>query len=139
MRRCHDLGFRPAGIAELADLSSDSQRPCHERELLARAHLAEVEAWISDLDALAVELSQIVVMPRQYDDLQLPHHQDTGSKLNVQHVGSECCLPWPWRATSHDPLETAGSRSAGAWMPNANSAFPPPVVGSTALHEGAAG
>lgn len=59
IRRCRDLGFPLEQIAELAALSSDRQRPCGEVDRLTQAHLAEVEAKIADLNALAAELRRI--------------------------------------------------------------------------------
>ncbi|RMC36036.1 MerR family transcriptional regulator [Paracoccus alkanivorans] len=59
IRRCRDLGFSLEQIAELAALSSDSRQPCGEVDALTRTHLAEVEAKIADLNALAAELRRI--------------------------------------------------------------------------------
>ena len=59
IRRCRDLGFSLEQIAELAALSSDTQRSCGEVDALTRTHLAEVEAKIADLTALAEELRRI--------------------------------------------------------------------------------
>lgn len=59
IRRCRDLGFSLDQIAELVALSSDSQKPCGEVDALTHIHLAEVEAKIADLNALAAELRRI--------------------------------------------------------------------------------
>lgn len=59
IRRCRDLGFSLEQIADLAALSSDRQRACGEVDALTRMHLAEVEAKIADLTALAAELRRI--------------------------------------------------------------------------------
>lgn len=59
IRRCRDLGFSLDQIADLAALSSDRQRPCSEVDALTRSHLADVEAKIADLNALAAELRKI--------------------------------------------------------------------------------
>ena len=59
IRRCRDLGFSLEQIAELAALSSDSNRSCREVDTLTHTHLAKVEAKIADLNALAAELRRI--------------------------------------------------------------------------------
>ncbi len=59
IRRCRDLGFSLEQIAELALLSSDTQRSCGEVDALTRTHLTDVEAKIADLTALADELRRI--------------------------------------------------------------------------------
>lgn len=60
-RRCRNLGFPLEQIAELASLSSDRQHSCREVDTMTRTHLAKVEAKISDLKALAVELRRIAM------------------------------------------------------------------------------
>ncbi|MBE3637447.1 MerR family transcriptional regulator [Mangrovicoccus algicola] len=59
VRRCRDLGFSLEQVADLAALSSDRQQSCHDVDRLTRMHLAEVEAKIADLNALAAELRNI--------------------------------------------------------------------------------
>lgn len=59
IRRCRDLGFSLEQIAELAALSTDGQRSCHEVDALKSAHLLEVEEKIADLNDLAAELRRI--------------------------------------------------------------------------------
>ena len=59
VRRCRDLGFSLEQVADLAALSSDRQQSCHDVDSLTRLHLAEVEAKIADLNALAAELRKI--------------------------------------------------------------------------------
>ncbi|WP_295042679.1 helix-turn-helix domain-containing protein [uncultured Paracoccus sp.] len=59
IRRCRDLGFSLGQIADLAALSSDRQHPCNTVDALTRTHLAQIEAKIADLTALAAELRRI--------------------------------------------------------------------------------
>lgn len=59
IRRCRDLGFSLQQVAALIALSENSQRACDEVDALAKVHLAEVEAKIADLNALAAELRGI--------------------------------------------------------------------------------
>ncbi|PZO65818.1 MAG: MerR family transcriptional regulator [Paracoccus denitrificans] len=59
IRRCRALGFSLDQITELAALSSDQRRCCNDVDALTRSHLAEVEAKIADLIALAHELRRI--------------------------------------------------------------------------------
>ncbi len=59
VRRCRDLGFSLEQIADLAALSTDRQHSCHDVDNLTRLHLAEVEAKIADLKALAAALRRI--------------------------------------------------------------------------------
>ena len=59
IRRCRDLGFSLQQVTDLVALASDSERPCGEVDALTRTHLAEEEAKIEDLTALAAELRRI--------------------------------------------------------------------------------
>lgn len=56
IRRCRTLGFSIEQICELVELSSETERPCEEVDILTRRHLDEVEAKIADLSALAQDL-----------------------------------------------------------------------------------
>ena len=56
IRRARDLGFSLDQIRELLALSDDRTHSCEAVDAIARAHLAEVERKIADLQALAREL-----------------------------------------------------------------------------------
>jgi DNA-binding transcriptional MerR regulator len=57
IRRARELGFTMAQVRELLALSDDRSRCCAAVDAVATAHLAEVEAKISRLQALREELS----------------------------------------------------------------------------------
>ena len=60
VRRARDLGFSQGQIRGLIDLSQRRGADCTGVDRIAEAHLAEVEARIADLQALAGELRTIL-------------------------------------------------------------------------------
>lgn len=52
IRRARDLGFSLDEVRALLDLAGDKERDCASVDVLAAAHLAEVERKIADLQAL---------------------------------------------------------------------------------------
>lgn len=60
IRRGRDLGFTVDQIRELLALADDRSRSCAEVDVIARAHLAEVERKLSDLTRLARELRDVI-------------------------------------------------------------------------------
>ena len=59
IRRCRNLGFTLDQIRELLRLSSNSQHKCSEVDRITAEHLSKIEAKISDLQQLAVQLRHI--------------------------------------------------------------------------------
>ncbi len=59
IRRCRRLGFSLDQVRDLLTLSSDAERPCAEVDALTAVHLREVEAKITELQALAAQLRAI--------------------------------------------------------------------------------
>ena len=60
VRRARDLGFSLDKVRELLRLSDQQDRSCEEIDVIARAHLADVERKVADLAALGRELRQII-------------------------------------------------------------------------------
>ncbi|MBP8231227.1 MAG: helix-turn-helix domain-containing protein [Rhizorhabdus sp.] len=60
IRHTRDLGFEMDALRALLELSDQPDRPCGEVDAIARAHLAAVEAKISQLTALKDELARMV-------------------------------------------------------------------------------
>ncbi|WP_342642843.1 MerR family transcriptional regulator [Rhodoligotrophos ferricapiens] len=60
IRRARALGFSLSQIRELLGLADDRERSCAEVDLIARAHLAEIEHKIADLNALRDELAGMI-------------------------------------------------------------------------------
>lgn len=60
IRRGRDLGFTLDQIRELLALSDQRDRSCGDVDVIARAHLAEVERKLSDLTRLARELRDVI-------------------------------------------------------------------------------
>ena len=60
VRRARDLGFSQGQIRGLIELSQRRGADCTGVDRIAAAHLAEVEARIADLQALAGELRTII-------------------------------------------------------------------------------
>lgn len=60
IRHTRDLGFAPAAIRTLLDLSDHPDQSCAEVDGLARLHLADVDTRIAQLTALRAELSRMV-------------------------------------------------------------------------------
>ncbi len=60
IRRARDLGFPLDQVRALLDLADCRDQSCATADALARAHLAEVERKIADLQALGRELSGMI-------------------------------------------------------------------------------
>lgn len=60
IRRARYLGFTLEAVRELLTLSDDNDQSCEAVDLIATAHLAEVERKISDLSALHSELTRVL-------------------------------------------------------------------------------
>ena len=60
VRRARDLGFSLDEVRELLSLADDPGRPCADVDALARAHLAQVEAKLTQLTALRTELRRVI-------------------------------------------------------------------------------
>ena len=60
IRRARYLGFTLQAVRELLTLSDDNDQSCEAVDLLASAHLAEVERKIADLSALHHELTRVL-------------------------------------------------------------------------------
>jgi Cu(I)-responsive transcriptional regulator len=60
IRRARDLGFSLDEVRALLRLSDDRERDCAEVDAIARAHLADVERKIADLEALRSELKGLI-------------------------------------------------------------------------------
>lgn len=60
IRRARDLGFSVDEVRQLLRLSDDRDSGCDEVDAIARAHLADVERKIADLDSLRVELNGLI-------------------------------------------------------------------------------
>ncbi|MGB8602102.1 MAG: helix-turn-helix domain-containing protein [Rhizomicrobium sp.] len=60
IRRGRDLGFSLDEVRTLLALADDRKRSCADVDRIARAHLAEVERKLADLNTLRRELKQII-------------------------------------------------------------------------------
>ena len=60
IRHARDLGFEMDALRTLLSLSDQPDMPCGEVDLIAREHLASVEAKIEKLSALRNELARMV-------------------------------------------------------------------------------
>jgi len=60
IRRARDLGFSLGQVRELLDLAGQGQRDCGSVDVLAVAHLAEIDRKLADLSALRRELGALV-------------------------------------------------------------------------------
>ncbi|WP_207827185.1 MerR family transcriptional regulator [Brevundimonas pondensis] len=65
IRRARDLGFSIEQVRDLLALSDRRDQSCATVDELTRAHLAEVERKIADLEALRRELSALLSQCRQ--------------------------------------------------------------------------
>jgi DNA-binding transcriptional MerR regulator len=59
IRHARELGFEVDAIRQLLSLSDDPDRPCAEVDLIARAHLAEIDNKIARLTALRSEIRRM--------------------------------------------------------------------------------
>ena len=60
IRRARDLGFTLEAVRELLTLSDDVRQSCEAVDMIASAHLDEVERKIADLSALRSELTRVL-------------------------------------------------------------------------------
>ena len=60
IRRARHLGFSIEQVRELLGLSDQRDRSCEAVDAIARAHLAEVDRKIADLQALRRELDSVI-------------------------------------------------------------------------------
>lgn len=60
IRRARDLGFTLEAIRELLTLSDDKAQSCEAVDVIARAHLTEIDRKIADLEALRSELARVL-------------------------------------------------------------------------------
>jgi DNA-binding transcriptional MerR regulator len=60
VRRAPDLGFSLDQVRALLDLAGQGQRDCGSVDVLASAHLAEIDRKHADLTALRNELSAFI-------------------------------------------------------------------------------
>lgn len=60
IRRARDLGFGLDKVRELLGLSDQKHLSCEAVDVIARAHLAEVDRKIADLKALRRELDSVI-------------------------------------------------------------------------------
>lgn len=65
IRRSRDLGFSLDQVRALLDLSDDRDRPCEAVDVIAKAHLAEIDRKIADLRALRRELNNMITQCRR--------------------------------------------------------------------------
>lgn len=60
IRRARDLGFTLESVRELLALTDDRTRSCEAIDVIASAHLGEVDRKIADLTALRSELDRMI-------------------------------------------------------------------------------
>ena len=60
IRHARDLGFEVDALRQLLNLSDQPERPCAEADVIARAHLAEIDSKISRLTALRSEVRRML-------------------------------------------------------------------------------
>jgi DNA-binding transcriptional MerR regulator len=60
IRRARDLGFSLDEVRALLRLSDDRSQSCGQVDTIAKAHLADVERKIADLEALRAELNGLI-------------------------------------------------------------------------------
>ena len=60
IRHARELGFEVDAIRQLLALADEPDRPCHEADVIARAHLADIEDRIARLTALRAEVRRMV-------------------------------------------------------------------------------
>jgi Cu(I)-responsive transcriptional regulator len=60
IRRARDLGFTLDQVRELLGLADDRTRSCAAIDMIATAHLAEIDRKLADLHALREELSRLI-------------------------------------------------------------------------------
>jgi DNA-binding transcriptional MerR regulator len=60
IRRARDLGFTLEAVRELLTLSDDKAQSCEAVDVMARAHLTEIDRKVADLRALRSELARVL-------------------------------------------------------------------------------
>jgi len=60
IRRARDLGFTLEAVRELLTLSDDKAQSCEAVDVIARAHLTEIDRKVADLQALRAELARTI-------------------------------------------------------------------------------
>jgi Cu(I)-responsive transcriptional regulator len=60
IRRARDLGFSMEQVATLLDLADRTDQSCDAVDVVARAHLAEIDRKLRDLRALRKELATMI-------------------------------------------------------------------------------
>lgn len=60
IRHARDLGFEVEAIRQLLVLADQPDRPCCEVDVIARAHLADIESRIARLGELRDEITRMV-------------------------------------------------------------------------------
>ncbi|TKT78392.1 helix-turn-helix domain-containing protein [Aquamicrobium sp. LC103] len=60
VRHARDMGFEIEAIRDLLHMTETPQQSCHEADSIARAHLADVQRRIRQLEILANELNRMI-------------------------------------------------------------------------------
>jgi len=60
IRHARQLGFEVCAIRQLLDLSDQPERPCAEADVIARAHLTDIDSKIARLTALRSEVQRMI-------------------------------------------------------------------------------
>ena len=60
IRHARELGFEVDAIRQLLGLADEPDRPCHEADAIASAHLADIDHKIARLVALRTEVQHMV-------------------------------------------------------------------------------
>lgn len=60
IRRCRDFGFSIEQVRELVSLVEDDRRCCTDAREIARAHLVDVQARLTELRALEAEIASFI-------------------------------------------------------------------------------
>jgi DNA-binding transcriptional MerR regulator len=60
IRHARELGFEVGDIRQLLNLADQPERPCHEVDVIAQRHLAEINSRINRLRALKTEVSRMI-------------------------------------------------------------------------------
>jgi DNA-binding transcriptional MerR regulator len=60
IRHARELGFEVDAIRQLLGLADQPDRPCHEADAIARAHLTDIDHKIARLVALRSEVQQML-------------------------------------------------------------------------------
>lgn len=60
IRHARQLGFEVDAIRQLLDLSDQPDRPCAEADVIARAHLKDIDSKIARLIALRSEVGRMI-------------------------------------------------------------------------------